>query len=213
MRFCSFDATTQRTLLHKGVQSLQRVLPILLAVLVCTTLWAEGEQRKLSEGVIRLHVLANSDSAEDQALKCQVRDAILADLAHLLSGQESAPKAADLLRAHLGTLTDTAAQIVTQAGYAYPVQVKLETLWYPTRSSETVTLPAGHYEALRVILGEGEGHNWWGIVFPALSLPAVQGKAPDWNDQPDGLLWESDAPYTFRFRTLELWGLVKGWIS
>lgn len=218
MRFCSFDTKTQQTLLHnglqKGIQRLRRrFLPVLFAVLVCTALWAEGEQAKLTEGVIRLHVLANSDSAEDQALKYQVRDAVLEDLAHLLAGQESAQTASDLLRAHLDALTDTATQVVTQAGYAYPVQVRLETLWFPTRYSETTALPAGPYQALRVILGAGEGHNWWGIVFPALSLPAAQTETPDRADPSGGLLWENEEPYTFRFRTLELWGLVKGWMT
>lgn len=199
--------------LYMGVAAVlrRRVLPVLFAVLVCVGLWAEGEQQKLTEGVIRLHVLANSDSAEDQALKYQVRDAILEDLTQLLTDQESAPEAASLLRTHLDTLTNTATQVVTQAGYSYPVQVRLETLWYPTRYSESAALPAGDYQSLRVILGEGEGHNWWGIVFPALSLPATQN-TPQPSDSPTFLHWEDDSTYQFRFRLVELWGkLREGW--
>ena len=109
--------------LHSFSFPWRRVLALFFAFLVCTALWAEATQAQLAEKVIRLHVLANSDSQADQTLKLQVRDKILAQTASLLSGQESAAQAAAILQDNLDALAQTAAQEIAARGYHYPVKV------------------------------------------------------------------------------------------
>ena len=194
----------------------RRVLPILCALLVCTALWAEAEQAELAEKVIRLHVVANSDSDADQALKLQVRDAVLDETNTLLSGRESAQEAASILQENLVDLGYKASETVFQEGYNYQVQVSLEDTWFPTRQYEGGSLPAGTYQALRVVIGEGEGKNWWCVVFPALCLPAVTEQsvqAAGLSGQDYALITEESQPYVFKFKALEWWGRCKGWLT
>lgn len=148
----------------------RRVVALFFACLVCTALWAEAAQSQLADKVIRLHVLANSDSQADQALKRYVRDQVLAQTTPLLEGVTSAPEAEAILQANLGLLTQTAQVAIAAQGYDYSVSVRLEETWFPTRQYQDVALPAGNYQALRVLIGEAEGHNWWCVIF--LPLPA-----------------------------------------
>ena len=197
-------------------QVARRVLPILCALLVCTALWAELQQAALAEKVIRLHVVANSDDQADQAQKLQVRDRILADTRDLLTGQESAQEAAEILRENLWPLSRGASQAVAQAGYSYSVRVSLEDAWFPTRQYEGGALPAGTYQALRVVIGEGDGKNWWCVVFPSLCLPAVSEtalQASGFSTQDCALITEDSPAYTFQFKTLEWWDACKGWLT
>ena len=153
--------------------SWRHLVALLVACLVCTALWAEAAQTQLADHVIRLHVLANSDTQADQDLKLQVRDAVLARTDAILADQDSADQAAALLQAHLDDLAQTAEAEIQAQGYDYPVEVRLEETWFPTRTYENVSLPAGNYLALRVLIGQAEGHNWWCVVFPSLCLTAV----------------------------------------
>ena len=201
--------------LHSFSFPWRRVLALFFAFLVCTALWAEATQAQLAEKVIRLHVLANSDSQADQTLKLQVRDKILAQTASLLSGQESAAQAAAILQDNLDALAQTAAQEIAARGYHYPVKVCLEETWFPTRQYENVSLPAGNYQALRVLIGEGAGKNWWCVVFPALCLPAAEKdfteacRAAGLTDQEISVLTEDTGEVELEFRTLEWLGKLK----
>ena len=119
-------------------------------------------------------------SQADQTLKLQVRDKILAQTASLLSGQESAAQAAAILQDNLDALAQTAAQEIAARGYHYPVKVCLEETWFPTRQYENVSLPAGNYQALRVLIGEGAGKNWWCVLYPPLCfVDTSYGVLPD----------------------------------
>ena len=184
----------------------RRILVLSCAALVCVALWAETAQTQLAEKVIRLHVLANSDSQADQTLKLQVRDKVLAQAATLLTGQESAPEAAAILQDNLGLLAQTAAQEIDAQGYRYGVRVALEDTWFPTREYQDMALPAGTYQALRVVIGEGEGHNWWCVVYPSLCLGAVSEtalKTAGFSGQDYALVTESSQPYVFKFKAIE----------
>ena len=190
----------------------RRVAALFVACLVCTALWAEATQVRLAAQVIRLHVLANSDSAEDQALKLQVRDRILAETNTLLAGETDPQAAADCLHEHLEDLAQAAAQEIAAQGYSYRVEVRLEQTWFPTRQYQGIALPAGDYLALRVLIGAAEGHNWWCVVFPSLCLPAVSERALEASSLTPGqiaLLQEEETSYVFRFKALELWQNLK----
>ena len=135
----------------------RQALALFLVFLVCTCLWAEAEQTALAEKVIRLHVLANSDSQADQALKLRVRDRVLAGARPLLAQASNAGEAEVLLSGQLSYLTALARQEVLRQGYDYPVDVTLEDVWFPTRAYDAAALPAGTYRALRVVIGSGGG--------------------------------------------------------
>ena len=185
----------------------RRVVALFFACLVCTALWAEAAQSQLADKVIRLHVLANSDSQADQALKRYVRDQVLAQTTPLLEGVTSAPEAEAILQANLGLLTQTAQVAIAAQGYDYSVSV-------PTRQYQDVALPAGNYQALRVLIGEAEGHNWWCVIFPSLCLPAVSEDslaAAGLSQQDYALIQEETPAYTFQFHVVEWWEGFKHW--
>lgn len=190
----------------------RRVLALFVACLVCTALWAEATQVRLASQVIRLHVLANSDSEEDQALKLEVRDRVLETTSALLAGETEPQAAAVLLNQHLDDIAQTAAQEISAQGHDDRVEVRLEQTWFPTRQYQGISLPAGNYLALRVLIGAAEGHNWWCVVFPNLCLPAVSERALETSTLTPGqisLLQEEETSYVFRFKALELWQSLK----
>lgn len=190
----------------------RRVLALFVACLVCTALWAEATQVRLASQVIRLHVLANSDSEEDQALKLEVRDRVLETTSALLAGETEPQAAAVLLNQHLDDIAQTAAQEISAQGHDDRVEVRLEQTWFPTRQYQGISLPAGNYLALRVLIGAAEGHNWWCVVFPNLCLPAVSERALEASTLTPGqisLLQEEETSYVFRFKTLEFWQSLK----
>lgn len=190
----------------------RRVLALFVACLICTALWAEATQVRLASQVIRLHVLANSDSEEDQALKLEVRDRVLETTSALLAGETEPQAAAVLLDQHLDDIAQIAAQEISAQGHDDRVEVRLEQTWFPTRQYQGISLPAGNYLALRVLIGAAEGHNWWCVVFPNLCLPAVSERALEASTLTPGqisLLQEEETSYVFRFKTLEFWQSLK----
>ena len=190
----------------------RRVLALFVACLVCTALWAEATQVRLASQVIRLHVLANSDSEEDQALKLEVRDRVLETTSALLAGETEPQAAAVLLNQHLEDIAQTAAQEISAQGHDDRVEVRLEQTWFPTRQYQGISLPAGNYLALRFLIGAAEGQNWWCVVFPNLCLPAVSERALEASTLTPGqisLLQEEETSYVFRFKALELWQSLK----
>ncbi len=174
-----------------------------LCVSLCVGTWAQGQQRDISSSLVRLHVIAASDETAEQELKLRVRDNVLEYLTPVLDKAESPEEAQRIIN---GELTSIKAAAEACAG-GRSVSVTLGQEYYPTREYEGFTLPAGQYQSLRVILGEGKGHNWWCVVFPPLCVSAAeQNKALDAMSEPErGLITEADG-YELRFRIVELWG-------
>ncbi len=125
------------------------------------------------DGVIRLHVLANSDTDEDQALKLEVRDAILADSAGLLDGVTTRDEAAERVRAAIPRMETVAKERLAALGCDADVRVTLDRETYPRRVYEDFALPAGEYLSLRVQIGKAAGQNWWCVLFPPMCLSAA----------------------------------------
>lgn len=132
--------------------------------------------------VLRLHVLANSDSEEDQALKLQVRDAVIHKAAGIFDGVRQETDAKQVAQAHLEELTRAAQQAVYDAGYDYPVAACLTRMYFDTREYDAGTLPAGMYDALRITIGEGQGKNWWCVAFPPLCVASATEHAAELSD-------------------------------
>lgn len=155
--------------------------------------------------VVRLHVLANSDSEEDQALKLRVRDAVLEAADGMLDGVNSTEAALQIVRERLPCLQAAAQQCVAQNGYAYPVSVEVCDMYFTTRTYDAGTLPAGRYNALRVTIGEGAGHNWWCVVYPPLCLSSAGRPAQlaDVLDEEACETVEHAERYEVRFKVVE----------
>ena len=152
------------------------LLAAFLLISVISVLPIHGEGA-IYDSVIRLHVLANSDSEADQALKLTVRDALLAKTRVLLAEVKTRDEAEDILEDALGVLTATASEVVVREGYDYPVRIVLGEEEYPTRRYENLAFPAGEYLSMRVLIGEGAGENWWCVLFPPLCLSAATAKS------------------------------------
>ncbi len=182
-----------------------------LAIVALSGAWLGREQSALSDKVVRLHVIANSDSPEDQALKLAVRDEILAQGDALFTQGTTADDAAEILTTNLSQLTAVGAEVVGEWGYDYPVCVSLEDdVWFPTKEYEDFSLPAGEYRALRIVIGEGSGENWWCVVFPPLCLGSVSETtvqtATDGGFDEDeiSLITGESEGYIMKFKALEL---------
>ena len=163
--------------------------------------------------VIRLHVLANSDSAEDQALKLKVRDAVLLRTQELLSGAKTREEAAAILGANLDAVRDAAVAAVAQNGADATVSVSLGKERYPTKQYEKLAFPAGEYLSLQVKLGSAKGQNWWCVLFPPLCLSAASAEketeaaflAAGLTGEQYRMIADTDSTkYRLRFKILEL---------
>lgn len=133
-----------------------------------------AECRDISEDTFRLHILANSDSETDQALKLQVRDAILTYTQAVLATASDKNSAEAEIRHALPQITEKARQTVKQNGFAYPVKAEVTRMYFDTRYYEDYTLPAGMYDALRISIGEAKGHNWWCVMYPSICVSVAE---------------------------------------
>lgn len=167
----------------------------------------------IPDEVLRLHILANSDSEADQALKLRVRDRLLEESSSLMDGASTREEALAAVETILPALQEAAQDEVYRAGYSYPVKAELTEMYFPTREYEDVTLPAGRYEALRVTIGEGEGHNWWCVLFPALCLPAAQDSAALDDVLSAEQLGVVEGGYEVRFKAVELYEQLRSWME
>ena len=133
----------------------------------------------LSESLIRLHVVANSDSEKDQRIKLQVRDAVINSIQTDLQKLSDMDAAKEYLQRNLPKIQKTANKALERAGFDSHAVVTLGKEAFNTRYYETFTLPAGVYESLRIVIGEGEGHNWWCVAFPSLCMPKTEDAFED----------------------------------
>ena len=147
-----------------------------ICLLVAAVVWMVmlvADRQKLREELIRFHVVAASDSREDQAVKLQVRDAVIEALQQEMQNLTDVERAKAYLSENLPKIESIANEVLAQAGIPDRATARLCVEEFATRVYDTFTLPAGLYESLRIIIGEGEGQNWWCVVFPSLCLPAT----------------------------------------
>ncbi len=125
-------------------------------------------QENIADNIIRLHVIANSDTENDQSLKLKVRDGIIGGIKDSVAGASTAAGAGKLLEAQQDNIKNSALDIISVNGYNYPVNVSLEERYFPVKSYGDLVFPAGNYKALCVEIGEAKGRNWWCVLFPSL---------------------------------------------
>ena len=170
---------------------------------LCLGTWAQAKQSSLSSSLVRLHVIAVSDDEYEQSLKLRVRDGVLSYISPKLRDVKSAQQAQEIIKNELDGIKAAA----ESSAEGRSVEVTLSQEYYPTRNYEKFSLPAGKYQSLRVILGEGEGHNWWCVVFPPLCISAAEQEqaVESMSEDMRGIVTEEDG-YEYKFRILELWG-------
>lgn len=186
-------------------------LTVCLLFLFIGVLPVHGEA-DIYDNVLRLHILANSDSQEDQALKLKVRDAILESSEGFLVSCKSREEAAARVLEYEDSLLATAKRVIEEEGYDYPVRIELGEEEYPTRTYGSVCFPSGSYLSLRILIGNAEGENWWCVLFP----PICASAATKTNSEADAfiavgltgeqyrIITETENPtYQVRFKILE----------
>lgn len=137
-------------------------------------------QQDLAEEVFRFHVLANSDSEEDQALKMQVKEAVLSYMKEEIPESDSVETTKEWARGHLNAIVNLAEAVIREEGFAYEVMAEVTTCDFPDKTYGDITFPSGTYEALRIEIGEAEGQNWWCVLYPNLCfMDAVHAVVPE----------------------------------
>lgn len=189
------------------------LLVLMLLCVVSVFLPVHGETA-VYDTVVRLHVLANSDSEDDQALKLKVRDAVLTVTSPLIEGCRDRQTAEEILDGARPEIIAAAEAVIREEGYDYPVTIAFCEEKYPEKNYGDFTFPAGTYLSMRVLIGEGGGQNWWCVLFPPLCLSAATKSKTETEDaftsvgltkEQYGVITETEkTTYRVRFRLLEL---------
>lgn len=189
-------------------------LALIIAVLFSFTGFT-AECEDIPSHVFRLHILANSDSNADQALKLKVRDRILQASAGMLDGVKNRDAAEKAVSSKLEEIRKTAQDEVYHEGYRYPVKVQITNMYFTTRQYGDVTLPAGMYDALRITIGSGSGHNWWCVLFPALCLPAAEAPSTvgDVLNNNETEIVSGKNEFVVKFKAVELYEQFRSWLQ
>ena len=196
--------------IRKRAAALVLLIVSALTVSVCAAL--QAQQQRMIEKIIRLHVVANSDSSADQAIKLHVRDAVLAAARQALQGAGDPQQA---IAQALPQLEAAANAALAAQGSRDTASVSFRRELFPTREYDTFSLPSGVYRSLRVTIGAGGGHNWWCVIFPSLCVPATAdgfvqaAEAGGFTRTEIGLMTQADERYVLKFRSLELLQALK----
>lgn len=186
---------------------------IVLAVTFTVNLLPVHGEEEIYDSVVRLHILANSDSDEDQDLKLKVRDEILLITKDALGDCKTQAEARERLTEILPEINNAASEKIRSLGYDYTVETVIGAEKYPTREYDNCSFPAGEYLSLRVIIGSGEGQNWWCCLFPPLCLSSATDRSDNedafisvgLNDEQYKIITRTDSPkYKARFKILEI---------
>lgn len=189
-------------------------LGIGILVTVCVSMMSgfTKDCSDIRDSVLRLHILANSDSEQDQTLKLQVRDRILKETEDLFNNTTSVLNAQEQAAQNIRKIIDIAEDEVQKQGFDYKVDAQVCNQFFDTRVYENFSLPAGHYNALRITIGEAKGHNWWCVLYPPMCLP---GAMPQEELQDSDLtssqcdIIEKPETYQVEFAIVELWEKLK----
>lgn len=186
-------------------------LLLALCISLCWGVVEMGRQTALSEKIIRLHVIAEDDSEAEQQRKMRVKEAVLELLESLVASADSANEAAELIEREREAILAAARAAADGA----EVQLRFGTLGYSTRYAEGYVLPAGEYNSLRLIIGEGGGQNWWGVIFPQLGSGAAVERSEEVSllDEDEISLIHGDEGYRVRFKILELIQQLRQWLD
>lgn len=169
--------------------------------------------------VLRMHILANSDAEYDQNLKLKVRDRLLENSDVIFAGCESLEEMKVKANENLSEINDIVLEVIHENGYNYTAQTQLVNMEFDTREYGDITMPSGKYDALRVTIGEAEGHNWWCVMYPPLCIPAAEKvesdekTAEDYFDAEELDIMKNPEKYEVRFKCVEMFKELKSKIK
>mgnify|MGYP001860935791 FL=1 len=186
---------------------------------ICAFSYANNIFNDIENSVFRLHVLANSDSKEDQDLKLLVRDQLLEYMNQLCSNCKTKEQAIEIVEDNKEQFKQIALETIKNAGYSYDVNINIGNFEFPTKNYGDITLPAGYYDALRVEIGEAKGQNWWCVMFPPLCFVDISSGVvteeskelleKNMNEEEFALISDnSDNQIKFKFKLLEFFNNV-----
>lgn len=172
MKFFSSTKKTYSCRSFRGQLFLAMSAACLALTLTCLAVWTRAKEERLAEiiapQVLRFHVLADSDSSSDQSLKLQVRDLLLNEIRRDIPDCSEKGQIESYIRLSETKLEETANQFIKEQGFSCTADIRLEQAYFPTRIYGDLTFPCGVYDAVRVVLGSGNGHNWWCVLYPSL---------------------------------------------
>ncbi len=183
---------------------------LLIALIICGVLNINAFSQQcdsIREKMLRMHVIANSDSEEDQQLKLKVRDAVLSAGKDIFDGSVTSKDAEEKITPYIDYLENIALNTIKNEGLDYSVKITVENEYFNTRTYDnSVTLPAGHYNAIKVIIGEGKGQNWWCVMFPPMCLPTsvAECEISDVLTEDETEIVTDTEKYKFKFKVLEI---------
>ncbi|MCY6355511.1 stage II sporulation protein R [Clostridium sp. ZS2-4] len=158
---------------NKFIAIILFLILVLGSILGISYMKADASQKSISDKIIRFHVIANSDTTEDQALKLMVRDEVLNYISPKLKDSKDIDESRKILEENNEVIKEIARKVIKENGYKYGVVTMLSHENFPVKSYGNITLPQGNYEAYRIIIGSGEGHNWWCVMFPPLCFTDI----------------------------------------
>lgn len=186
----------------------------LICAIFCSFADFNASCEELRHNVLRLHIIANSDSKEDQAVKLLVRDRILQESGTLFSEDTDLDSAVATAKENLEKYNQIARNVIYENGFSYDATVRIGTAFFETREYDTFTLPGGNYTSLIIELGKGEGKNWWCVIFPQVCVPtATQASLKDSVSQNGAAIAENADNYVIRFKTVELYEKLRRWLK
>lgn len=168
--------------IHIGRLEMAALIGLVITLGVSSVTGFMRDCTEIRQEVLRIHILADSDQEADQAVKLQVRDAVLEAINQDFSGDGTLEGTIACLEGEMDRIEETANEVLAEAGMLYQAKAELTEMYFTTREYErngsTFSMPAGRYQALRITLGSGEGHNWWCVAYPPMCIDAaVEGQA------------------------------------
>lgn len=186
---------------------------------ICAFSYASSVSSDIADSVFRLHIVANSDSEEDQNLKLVVRDNVLNYMKEIAPSVSSKEEAIEVINSHLEDFYDVAIKTIRDTGYDYDVKLSVGEFDFPTKEYGDISLPAGIYDALKIEIGEAQGHNWWCVMFPTLCFVDVSSGSLDegskgvlednLSDEEFSLISDDSANVKFKFKVVEFFENIK----
>ncbi|MBO5106222.1 MAG: stage II sporulation protein R [Clostridia bacterium] len=187
------------------------ILAAMLFSMIFSLAGFEAKCNDLKQNILRLHIIANSDSAEDQALKLKIRDELLKKSNGLFETAGNKEQAIKLVNENTDFLKEVAHEVLLKEGKNQPVSISVGKAYFDTRVYDNFTLPAGEYEAVRVLIGKAEGKNWWCVMFPSMCVPAAEKehKLTEAVNEKSAEIAENAPRYEMRFKIIEWYEAVK----
>ena len=192
------------------------ILSILFILFFAITAYsyANNISEGLAEDIFRLHILANSDSNEDQSLKLKVRDAVLEYMKTLTENTSDKQSVIEMSKTHMENFREIAKKVIKENGYDYPVNIEIGNFYFPTKYYGNISLPAGNYDALKIEIGEAKGQNWWCSLFPPLCFVSVSSGIVDeegeeylkenLSDEEFAIVSGNSSEIEFKFKIIEM---------